>query len=89
LSLVAGIITQVPGGMGVFELSILLLLAPAEPAKLFAVMAVWRAIFYLLPLAVAAMALAVHEVVLRTSRRRARRDDDKAGPLPADQSPDG
>lgn len=70
LSLVAGITTQVPGGIGVFELLVLELLNPINPPKLVAAMVVWRAAFYLLPLAIAAVLLGAHEVWLRAARRR-------------------
>jgi len=70
LSLVAGITTQVPGGMGVFELSILVVLDPSDPASLMAAMVVWRAVFYLLPLAVAGLVLGLHELWVRVDRRR-------------------
>lgn len=72
LSLVAGISMQVPGGIGVFELLTLQLLHPAEPARLFAALVVWRAVFYLFPLAVAGIVLGVHELRLTAARRRKR-----------------
>jgi uncharacterized membrane protein YbhN (UPF0104 family) len=72
LSLAAGIFTQVPGGTGVFELLALQLLHPADPARLFAALVVWRAVFYLLPLAVAGVVLGLHELRVTTARRRER-----------------
>ena len=69
LSLSAGIAFQVPGGLGVFELLSLELLHPASPAKLIAVLVVWRAVFYLLPLAVAGVVLGTHELRLYLNPR--------------------
>jgi len=59
--------------MGVFEFLTLQLLHPADPAKLFAALVVWRAVFYLLPLAVAGCVLAAHELRLTAARRREKR----------------
>lgn len=67
LSIVAAVCTQVPGGLGVFELLVLVLLAPADPPRLFAALVVWRAIFYLMPLVAAAVLLGAHELLLRLS----------------------
>ena len=72
---VAGIISQVPGGLGVFETVMVLLLAPAIPAStLLASLVVYRGIYYLLPLVIAALTLAGREVVERREgvRRAAR-----------------
>ena len=62
LAQVAGIVSQVPGGIGVFE-SVLLLLLPAKfpTSHMLAALIVYRAIFYVLPLIVATIALATHE----------------------------
>jgi hypothetical protein len=62
LALTAGIISNVPGGLGVFETVILLLCSPkiAKPDILGALLA-YRGIYYLLPLIVAASLWAVHE----------------------------
>jgi phosphatidylglycerol lysyltransferase len=62
LAQLAGIVSQVPGGLGVFETMALLLLSPYLPAAaalgaLFA----YRVIYYLLPLGVAAALLGIHE----------------------------
>ncbi len=61
LATTAGILSHVPGGLGVFE-SVLLLLLPDMPAEsLFASMIAFRVIYYLVPLALAALLLAGHE----------------------------
>jgi phosphatidylglycerol lysyltransferase len=71
LAQVAGLFSQVPGGLGVFETTVLLL-APGLPAPaLLASLLIFRASYYLLPLAVAALLLAFHE--LRRSRQEPRR----------------
>ena len=57
LSLVVAILTQVPGGLGVFELVILVLLAPSEPQRAVAALLAYRLIYYLLPLSVAVLLL--------------------------------
>jgi phosphatidylglycerol lysyltransferase len=56
------LISQVPGGLGVFE-SIVLLSAPSLPVPALAgALLAFRAIYYLLPLVVAAVLLGGHEV---------------------------
>jgi len=65
LAIVAALFTHVPGGLGVFELVMLMVLAPNQPKELVAAMLVYRAIYYLLPLLVAAILLGAHEITLR------------------------
>lgn len=62
LALTAGIISNVPGGLGVFETVILLLCSPkiAKPDILGALLA-YRGIYYFLPLIVAAILWLIHE----------------------------
>jgi len=62
LAQVVALISNVPGGLGVFE-TMVLALAPGlpRPALLGALLA-YRAIYYLLPLAVAALLLGLHEL---------------------------
>jgi uncharacterized membrane protein YbhN (UPF0104 family) len=55
---VAGLISTVPGGAGVFEGSISTLLPNAEPAPLAAAFLGYRLVYYLLPLLIACLALA-------------------------------
>jgi phosphatidylglycerol lysyltransferase len=65
---VAGLLSHVPGGLGVFE-SMMVLLMPPEPprgeADLLAAMVAFRGVYYLLPLLLAAVSLGAHEVVRR------------------------
>ena len=62
---VAGLVSTVPGGAGVFEGSISALLPQADFAALAAAFLGYRLSYYLLPLIVAGLALAVHTVRTR------------------------
>lgn len=63
LGQIAGVISNVPGGLGVFETIILLLLSPSIPsAQLFGALLIYRLIYYLLPLIVAVLLLGAYEV---------------------------
>ena len=66
LAQIAGSLSQIPGGLGVFETLILTLLSPVLPAhSLLASLLAYRAIYYLLPLGIATVSLGAHEVFLR------------------------
>ncbi len=61
IAVCAGAISNVPGGLGVFE-SVFVLLLPATPVpQLLGVLLVYRIIYYLLPFGVAVLLLAGHE----------------------------
>jgi hypothetical protein len=63
LGQLAGVISNVPGGLGVFETIILLLLSPSIPsATLFGVLLVYRVIYYLIPLIIAVLLLGTYEL---------------------------
>jgi uncharacterized membrane protein YbhN (UPF0104 family) len=63
LAQIAGIISNVPGGLGVFETVMLLLLSPPIPsAKLFGALLAYRGIYYFLPLIIAVMLLGFYEI---------------------------
>lgn len=63
LAQMAGVSSQVPGGLGVFETIIVLLLSPQAPAPaLLGSLVVYRGIYYLLPLGIATVLLAIHEL---------------------------
>jgi phosphatidylglycerol lysyltransferase len=63
LAQAAGLISQVPGGLGVFETVVLLSLPNSEGhAAAIGSLIAYRAIYYLLPLAVALLVLAAYEV---------------------------
>ncbi|WP_293678750.1 lysylphosphatidylglycerol synthase domain-containing protein [uncultured Phenylobacterium sp.] len=66
-SVVAGLISHVPGGVGVFEGSLSTLLRGVEPAALAAAFLGYRLFFFLIPLVLAGLAL-----VLDTLRERSR-----------------
>ena len=63
LAQLAGLISQIPGGLGVFEMVALLLLTPFLPrSQVFGILLVYRAVYYLFPLGVAAILLGMQEV---------------------------
>jgi phosphatidylglycerol lysyltransferase len=63
---VAGLLSQVPAGLGVFETLMVLLLPHELPRpQLLAALVAFRGVYYFLPLLTAAAALGVHEVVRR------------------------
>jgi phosphatidylglycerol lysyltransferase len=62
LAQAAGLLSYVPGGLGVFETVILILLSgTAEPSALVGAMLTYRLIYYIGPLVVASILLAAHE----------------------------
>jgi len=62
LAQIAGLVSQVPGGLGVFETVLLLLLEPYLPAsKILGMLLAFRGIYYLLPLGIALTLLGFHE----------------------------
>ena len=65
---VLGLASHVPGGLGVFESVVLLTLRPiAPPEAVLPALIAYRAIYYLIPFAIAAVGLAVYEVTKRRS----------------------
>ena len=65
---VAGLLSHVPGGLGVFESMMVLLMpheSPHSEADLLAAMVAFRGVYYFLPLLIAAVSLGAHEVVRR------------------------
>jgi phosphatidylglycerol lysyltransferase len=67
LAVVVGLLSHVPGGLGVFEAVILAALSASPRPALLAGLVMYRLVYYLLPLGLAAILLAAHE------RRRIRR----------------
>jgi phosphatidylglycerol lysyltransferase len=64
LAQVSGMASQIPGGLGVFEAVVLLLLSPAiSGSAVLGALLAYRAIYYLLPLGVASTLLGAHEVI--------------------------
>jgi uncharacterized membrane protein YbhN (UPF0104 family) len=68
---VAGVVTHVPGGLGVLEAVFLALLGHRAPqGVLLGALLAYRAIYYLLPLVLAALTYVATELRARTRRRR-------------------
>jgi len=66
VAVLLGMLSHVPGGVGVFEGLMVLLLAPYAPAsQVLPALVVYRAVYYLLPLAIAMVALVVDEMIER------------------------
>ncbi len=66
LAQIAGVASNVPGGLGIFEAVILIFLAPFFSASaIVGSLVAFRAIYYLLPLFLAMILLATHEIVER------------------------
>jgi phosphatidylglycerol lysyltransferase len=74
LALMAGGISHVPGGIGVFESVMLLGLPETPPAALLGAILLFRCIYYLVPLSLAAVIFAVHEAMLQRARFERARD---------------
>jgi phosphatidylglycerol lysyltransferase len=66
LAQIVGMLSQIPGGLGIFDTMILTLLGPMLPIHLIlGSLLVYRATYYLLPLVMATMLLGVHEIFQR------------------------
>jgi phosphatidylglycerol lysyltransferase len=64
LAQVIALISHVPGGIGVFETVILLFLSPTLPvSSVVGSLIAYRALYYLLPMGMATVLLAAHEVI--------------------------
>jgi uncharacterized membrane protein YbhN (UPF0104 family) len=90
LAVVAVLFTHVPGGIGVLELVVLVLAADDQPTPaLMAGLIVFRVVYYLLPLLVAAVMFLGHEVLLHhgTWMEWRRQRDATPTPLPPEQEP--
>jgi phosphatidylglycerol lysyltransferase len=74
LALMAGGVSHVPGGIGVFESVMLLGLPEVPPAALLGAILLFRCIYYLAPLSLAAILLAIHEATLQRTRFKWARD---------------
>ena len=61
-----GMISNVPGGLGVFESVIIILLSPAiQPSALLGALLAYRGIYYVLPLIASAIFLGIFEIIQR------------------------
>ena len=66
LAQIAGVISNVPGGLGVFETVILLLLSQViSSVKLLGLLLAYRGIYYFLPLVFALLLLGFYEIKKR------------------------
>jgi phosphatidylglycerol lysyltransferase len=64
LAQIAGLASQIPGGLGVFESVIVVLLSPSLPASsIFGSLLAYRAIYYFLPLTLAVVLLGTDEIL--------------------------
>ena len=62
IAIAAGVISNVPGGIGVFETVLLLLLRSVPQDRLLGALVAYRAIYYFLPFAIALALLGAHEI---------------------------
>ena len=71
LALAAGIVSSLPGGIGVFEAVLLIALPDVDREALLSAIIAYRLVYYVAPLSVALVAMSVREVYLhRTGLRR-------------------
>jgi uncharacterized membrane protein YbhN (UPF0104 family) len=70
LAQLAGLLSQVPGGLGVFETAMMMLLSHVVPAPvMLAALFTYRGLYYFLPFALASLLLGVYEVLQRKQGR--------------------
>jgi phosphatidylglycerol lysyltransferase len=63
LAQLAGLVSQIPGGLGVFETVMILFLTPTVPAaEVLAALFTYRGLYYFLPFMLAAVLLSIHEL---------------------------
>jgi phosphatidylglycerol lysyltransferase len=70
LAQVAGLVSQIPGGLGVFETMIILLLPGASIPQIVGALLLYRCIYYLLPLMIAAAMLGAYELAAARAKVR-------------------
>jgi len=68
IAMTAGLISHIPGGLGVFETVILLSLPQVPRNELLGALLAYRAVYYLLPLVLAALLFGVRELQAHTPR---------------------
>ncbi len=74
LALIAGVVSHVPSGIGVFESVMLVGLPEVAPDALLGAILLFRCVYYLAPLCLAAIALAIHEANRQQVRIERARD---------------
>jgi phosphatidylglycerol lysyltransferase len=62
LSMLAGLVSHVPGGLGVFETTMLLVLPHGDHAAVFSALLAFRGLYYIIPLLTASALLGAYEV---------------------------
>lgn len=67
-SMILAILSHVPGGLGVFELTMMASLPQVDKAYLLAVLLVFRLLYYILPFILAVLFFILHEIWLRWFR---------------------
>jgi phosphatidylglycerol lysyltransferase len=68
VAMVAGIVSHVPGGVGVFEAIVMTALTPAlDPSQVLGALVAFRVVYYLCPLVAAVLLLGRHELRQRES----------------------
>lgn len=77
LAVAAGTLSHVPGGLGVFETTLLLLMPGAPSAGVLGAVLAYRLVYYVVPLGVAAMSLGLFEFARQ--RHRLQKVTDAAG----------
>ncbi len=70
LAMVAGVISNVPGAVGVFESAMLLLLPDVPVALLLGAILAYRLLYYLIPLLLALVLVVAHEIVEHREKLR-------------------
>lgn len=70
LAMVAGVVSNVPGAVGVFESAMLLLLPDVPVATLLGAILAYRLFYYLLPLLLALVLVVLHEMVEHREKLR-------------------
>ncbi|MBF9151816.1 bifunctional lysylphosphatidylglycerol flippase/synthetase MprF [Novosphingobium jiangmenense] len=70
LGIVVALISHVPGGLGVFEATVMAVLPAQDRTGVFAALIVYRLIYYVAPLALGVVLLAWHEVTRSPRLRR-------------------
>lgn len=68
LAIIVSVISHVPGGVGIMELVVIVLLDPKEPHAVLGAMLVYRVIYYLLPLVIGMVILGGNELIPHRSR---------------------
>jgi phosphatidylglycerol lysyltransferase len=69
IAIISGLVTHAPGGVGVFEIVMVLALPQIDRSSLLAALVVYRVIYFLIPLAAGLTLFLGHEVMtLRRSR---------------------